>query len=53
MIGSRPDFAQIVRLRDGEAVSEATLPVFGAGCNGPIRAMLATHGDRTPSPRSP
>jgi Na+-transporting NADH:ubiquinone oxidoreductase subunit C len=45
MIGSRPDFAQIYLLRNGEDVSLAILPVFGAGYNGPIQAMLALHGD--------
>lgn len=45
MIGSRPDFAQIFLLREGGEVTLAILPVFGAGYNGPIQAMLAMHGD--------
>lgn len=45
MIGSRPDYAQIFLLRSGDAVSLAILPIFGAGYNGPIQAMLAMHGD--------
>lgn len=45
MIGSRPDFAQIFLLREGGRVSLAILPIFGAGYNGPIQAMLAMRGD--------
>lgn len=45
LIGSRPAFAQIFLLREGEDISLVILPVFGAGYNGPIRAMLALHGD--------
>jgi Na+-transporting NADH:ubiquinone oxidoreductase subunit C len=45
MIGSRPDIAQVFLLRDGAGIRLAILPVFGAGYNGPIQAMLALHGD--------
>lgn len=44
-IGSRPDYAQIYLLRDGDAVTLAILPIAGAGYNGPIQAMLAVRGD--------
>lgn len=45
LIGARPDYAQVFLLRTGEEISLAVLPVFGAGYNGPIRAMLALRGD--------
>lgn len=44
-LGTRPDYAQVYILRDGEEVSLAILPIAGAGYNGTIRAMLALHGD--------
>ncbi len=45
-IGGRPNLAQIYLLKDAdEDVSLAILPIFGAGYNGPIQAMLAIHGD--------
>ncbi len=44
-IGHRPNLAQIYLLRDGDAVTLAILPVFGAGYNGMIEGMLALHGD--------
>jgi Na+-transporting NADH:ubiquinone oxidoreductase subunit C len=44
-IGNRPDLAQIFLLREGDTVSLVILPVFGAGYNGPIRALLALRGD--------
>lgn len=44
-IGSRPDYAQIYLLRDGDAVSLAILPVAGSGYNGRIQALLALRGD--------
>lgn len=44
-IGSRPDYAQIYLLRDGDTVSLAILPVVGTGYNGRIQALLALAGD--------
>ena len=44
-IGSRPDYAQIYLLRDGDAVSLAILPVVGSGYGGRIQALLALRGD--------
>lgn len=44
-IGSRPDYAQVYLLRDGETVSLAILPVVGTGYNGRIQALLAVRGD--------
>lgn len=44
-LGSRPDYAQIYLLRDGESISLAILPVVGAGYNGRIQALLAIRGD--------
>ena len=44
-LGTRPDYAQVYILRDGETVSLVILPIAGAGYNGPIQAMLALHGD--------
>jgi Na+-transporting NADH:ubiquinone oxidoreductase subunit C len=44
-IGSRPDYAQIYLLRDGDTVSLAILPVVGSGYNGRIQALLALRGD--------
>ncbi len=44
-IGSRPDYAQIYLLRDGDTVSLAILPVVGTGYNGRIQALLALRGD--------
>jgi Na+-transporting NADH:ubiquinone oxidoreductase subunit C len=44
-IGSRPDYAQIYLLRDGEAVSLAILPVVGTGYNGRIQALIALRVD--------
>lgn len=44
-LGSRPDIAQIYLLRSGDKVSLAILPIFGAGYNGPIEAMIALRGD--------
>lgn len=46
-IGSRPDFAQIYLLRDGNAVSLAILPIVGTGYNGRIQALLALRGNMT------
>jgi len=46
MIGRRPDLAQVFLLRDAAGdIALVVLPVFGAGYNGTIRAMLALHGD--------
>ncbi|MDO5528133.1 MAG: FMN-binding protein [Paracoccus sp. (in: a-proteobacteria)] len=46
-IGTRPDYAQIFLLREGESgpVSLVILPVVGSGYNGAIEAMLALRGD--------
>ncbi len=44
-IRSRPDFAQIYLLREGERVSLAILPIVGTGYNGRIQALLALNGD--------
>lgn len=44
-IRSRPDFAQIYLLREGERVSLAILPIVGTGYNGRIQALLALDGD--------
>lgn len=44
-LGSRPDYAQIYLLRDGETVSLAILPIAGTGYNGRIQALLALGGD--------
>lgn len=44
-IGRRPNFAQIYLLRDGDRVSLALLPMYGAGYNGVIQATLALLGD--------
>lgn len=44
-LGSRPNYQQIFLLRDGDTVSLAILPIWGAGYNGTIRAMLAMRGD--------
>lgn len=46
-IRNRPNYAQIFLLRDSNsnAIRLAILPVFGAGYNGSIEAMLALRGD--------
>ena len=44
-LGTRPNYAQIYILRDGEDVSLAILPIAGAGYQGAIQGMLAVHGD--------
>lgn len=44
-IGGRPDLAQVFFLRDGEDISLAVLPVYGAGHGGMIEAMIALRGD--------
>lgn len=45
-IGTRQNYAQVYLLRDSnDDVSLLILPVYGAGAQGPIHAMLALHGD--------
>lgn len=44
-LGSRPDYAQIFLLRNGEEISLMLLPISGAGYNGRIDAILALTGD--------
>ena len=44
-IGRRPDYAQIYLIRAGDSVSLALLPMYGAGYNGVIEAIMALTGD--------
>jgi Na+-transporting NADH:ubiquinone oxidoreductase subunit C len=44
-IGRRPDYAQIYLIRSGDSVSLALLPMYGAGYNGVIQAIMALTGD--------
>jgi Na+-transporting NADH:ubiquinone oxidoreductase subunit C len=44
-IASRPDYAQIYILRNDDRVSLVILPIFGAGYNGTIEALIALRGD--------
>jgi Na+-transporting NADH:ubiquinone oxidoreductase subunit C len=44
-IGNRPDLAQVFFLREGNEVSLAVLPIYGAGHGGMIEAMIALRGD--------
>ena len=44
-IGTRPNYAQIYLLRDGDRVSLAIVPIIGTGYNGRIQALLAMAGD--------
>lgn len=44
-LGSRPNYAQVYLLRNGDDISLAILPIAGAGYNGTIQAMLALRGD--------
>ncbi|WP_375687742.1 FMN-binding protein [Pseudooceanicola sp. LIPI14-2-Ac024] len=44
-LGSRPNYAQIYMLRDGDDVELVILPIAGAGSQGPIEAMIAIDGD--------
>ena len=44
-LGTRPNYAQIYILRNGDDVSLAILPFAGAGYQGPIQGMIAIRGD--------
>lgn len=44
-IGGRPNLVQVFFLRDGDDISLAVLPVYGAGHAGMIEAMIALRGD--------
>ncbi|WP_172293480.1 NADH:ubiquinone reductase (Na(+)-transporting) subunit C [Pseudoruegeria sp. HB172150] len=44
-IGVRPNYQQIYIVRDGDDIELVILPVFGAGAQGEISAMLAIDGD--------
>lgn len=44
-IGTRPDLVQVFFLREGDDISLAVLPVYGAGHGGMIEAMIALRGD--------
>jgi Na+-transporting NADH:ubiquinone oxidoreductase subunit C len=44
-IGRRPDYAQIYLIRSGDTVSLALLPMYAAGYNGVIQAIMALTGD--------
>lgn len=45
LIGSRPNYLQIYFIRNEESLSLVILPIFGAGYNGIIEALIALHGD--------
>lgn len=44
-LGSRPDYAQIFLLRDGDEILLVLLPLTGQGYGGRIDAILAVRGD--------
>ncbi|EPX76672.1 FMN-binding protein [Salipiger mucosus] len=44
-IGNRPDFVRVYMLREADEVELLVLPIFGAGYNGRIEALIALRGD--------